>query len=292
MACPRSAAAAARLADVPVRISTVHDMDHWRLKRRLQTDKALMRWRDEVFCVSEPVRQAYIEKTGCPPEMVRVMPNGLQLSGFKASRSPDHVRTEFGIPDGNLVVGMVANLVPIKNHRGFLDTAARICSERNDVSFLLVGDGELRRELEERAEELGIRDSVVFAGARRDVADMLGAMDCFLLTSLREAFSIAVLESMTMGVPVVATNQGGVSDIIRSADGVLLVDPTDSQAMASAVMRILSDGDLRETLIRNGRERAHEFDMDRVARNTVSVYRGLLAAKSRRRAATRAASSG
>lgn len=287
-----SAIAAARLAGVPVRISTVHDMDHWRLKRRLQTDRALMRWRDAVFCVSEPVRQVYIEKTGCPPDMVRVMPNGLDLSGFQATRSPQQVRTEFGIPDGNLVVGMVANLVPIKNHRGFLEVAARIRSHRKDVSFLLVGDGELRQGLEERAAELDLRDSVVFAGARRDVADLLGAMDCFLLTSFREAFSIAVLESMTMGIPVVATNQGGVGDIIRSSEEGLLVDPTDHEAMAAAVSRIMSDRELRETLIRNGRTRARDFDMDRVARNTVSVYRELLAAKSSKRTAARAASSG
>jgi glycosyltransferase involved in cell wall biosynthesis len=275
-----SAIAAARLANVPVKISTVHDMDPWRMRRRLKTDKVLMGWRDAVFCVSEPVRQVYIERTGCPPDKVWVMPNGLDLSGFRVTRSREEVRSELGIPHEDRLVGMVANLVPIKNHWGFLEVAAVIRRRRNDVSFLLVGEGDLQAGLKNRAAALGLRDSVVFAGARRDVADLLGAMDCFLLTSFREAFSIAALESMALGVPVVATNRGGVSDIIRSREEGLLADPNDPEAMAVAVLRVLEDAELRETLIRNGRKRAQDFDMVRVARHTASVYRQLLASKS------------
>ena len=121
--------------------------------------------------------------------------------------------------------------------------------------------------------------SVTFSGAA------VGAGLGMALTIIGAGYGLgrigsAALESMALGVPVVATNRGGVSDIIRSPEEGLMADPNDPEAMATAVLRVLEDAELRETLRRNGRNRARDFDMVRVARHTASVYQQLLAAKS------------
>lgn len=271
-----SGIAAAGLAGVPVRISTVHNMDQWRSPRRIRTDRAVLRWRDAVFCVSEPVRRVYMERTGCPAGKCRVLPNGVDLESFRHLRSRDDVLEELNIPPGSRVVGVVARLVPAKDIRLFLDTADRIRREQSDVFFLVVGEGPLREDLQDHASRLGLSDHVVFTGLRHDVPDLVSAMDCFLLTSKAEGFAIVVLESMAAGVPVVGTRVGGVEDIIRSPEEGFLVAPGDGEELTKAVLRVLGDSSLAETLKVKGRQRARDFRIEAVVEDLSRAYRELL----------------
>jgi glycosyltransferase involved in cell wall biosynthesis len=268
------------MSKVPVLISTVHDMNHWSHKRsRIRTDRVLLGWRDAVFCVSKAARRVYMKETGCAPHKCRNMPNGLDISRFSEHRPRAEILGELGIGEDQKIVGIVANLVPIKNYEGFLDIAARIRSEKDDVAFVIVGEGPLRGELESRAESMGLSSNVYFLGQRRDIPDLLSIMNCFLLPSFREAFPISVLESLAAGVPVVATNVGGPGEIIHPGQEGFLADPEDTDDMAKHVLKILGDPELARTLGENGRRRVTAFEIERVAERTATVYRELLDAK-------------
>jgi glycosyltransferase involved in cell wall biosynthesis len=274
-----SGIASARLAGVPVRISTIHHHDHWRNPRRVRTDRALLSWRDAVFCVSEAVRRVYIDQTGCPEAKCRVMPNGIELEPFRRSRERAEVLSELDISPARQVVGVVGRLVPEKNMRLFVDTAARVRREREGVSFLVVGEGPEESALRDQARALGLSRSLVFTGLRSDIPDLVSALDCFVLPSVAEPFGIVLLESMAGGVPLVATDAGGVRDVVQDGKQGILVASGHADALAEAVLRILGDPALARRLGAGGLERAEEFRMERVSKRLGLAYRELLEAK-------------
>jgi len=271
-----SGIAAATLAGVPVRIATVHGMEHWGTSRQQRADRWMDRWRQAVLCVSEAVRKMYLENTDCPPGKCRTIPNGVDLSRLQDPRPRTEVLGELGIPSGNKVVGVVARLVGEKNLSLFLEAAAEIRGVREDVSFLIVGYGDQREALERQAGALGLGDAVRFTGLRSDVPDLLGVMDCFLLTSRTEGLPVVLLEAMGSGVPVVATDVGGVGEIIRSREDGFLVPPGDRDGLVSGALAILDHPERAAELQRVGRRWAEEFSIENVARKHADLYRGLL----------------
>lgn len=274
-----SGIAGARLAGVPVRISTVHAMQHWRLGRRVHVDRALIPWRDAVVCVSESVRGEYLSETACPPDACRVVYNGVDLTRFEQPSRREAIRDELGIPRDVPVVGNVARLVPLKNHRAFLHMAAAIRARRPETRFLVVGEGPLRGDLEAEAGSLGLAGVVHFTGSRRDVPDLLGAMDCFLLTSRLEGFGLVVVEAMAAGVPVVASDLGSLREILRPPEAGLVFPAGDVEAGANRVLGLLDDDALRIRLRNGGHARSRDFAIERMGEEMTRLYHELLQGK-------------
>jgi glycosyltransferase involved in cell wall biosynthesis len=135
----------------------------------------------------------------------------------------------------------------------FLNVAARIRREVPDSQFLLIGDGPLRETLEQRARQLGIADCIHFLGWRRDVAELLGLLDVFLLTSDIEANPVSILEALAAGVPVVSTRVGSVAETV-SADAGFLVAPGDASEMAEHLVRLFRNPDLARAMGLAGRQ--------------------------------------
>ena len=195
-------------------------------------------------------------------------------------REPSHV-IELGIdlerfasgkrlfdPDGPLV-GNVARLAEQKGQRTLLEAAA----ELPGVKFAIVGEGELRGELERRTDELGLHDRVLFTGARDDVPDLLATFDVFAFPSLFEGLCLAVIEAQAAGVPVVATPVGGIRETVVDGETGLLVPPQDPQALAAAIRRLLDDRELAGRLAAEARRRVHErFSVQRMVEETLALY--------------------
>jgi glycosyltransferase involved in cell wall biosynthesis len=196
---------------------------------------------------------------------VMVIPLGIDLEPFfHIKRLRGKFRSEFRIPDDTLIVGWVGRLAPIKNPALFLEVALKcreICSQ--PVCFVLAGEGELRGSLQKKAEMVGIDDSVLFIGNRRDMCSVWADMDILVLSSNNEGTPVSILEAMACGVPVVATDVGGVKEIIMQDwewttnrwhttptphPRGLLVNPQDAQMLAAAVKKLIDNEPHRREL--------------------------------------------
>ncbi|MEV6414861.1 glycosyltransferase family 4 protein [Kribbella sp. NPDC051718] len=183
------------------------------------------------------------------------------------------VREALGVSDGPLVLS-VGRLAPQKDYPTLLSVAAAVASQRSDATFVVVGDGPLKENLQARidAEALPVR----LLGHRSDVADLLGAADVFLLTSHWEARALVLQEAVQAGVPVVATAVGGVPELVR--DSAVLAAPGDAAALAAGVQEVFSDPDRAAAMRTDGLKLAAEWpDEDEVAKNLLDIYAGLVA---------------
>jgi glycosyltransferase involved in cell wall biosynthesis len=144
--------------------------------------------------------------------------------------------------------------------------------------FVLAGDGPERPALEAQARSLGIEGRVRFLGHRTDIPQLLAVSDLFVLPSLYEGLPLSVLEAMAAGKPVIATQIGGTSEVVTDGETGLLVKPRDSNALAAAIQRLLTDQDLANRLARSALDRVrHEFSSDVMVRRVSRIYQDLLA---------------
>lgn len=242
------------------------------IERRLATIS------DALIAVSPRVRDDLVERHRIAPRSrFRVVPLGLDLEPFASidDAARAEARTALGIAPSTAVVTTVGRLTAIKQHTLFLDAAARIRAGRSDVVFLIVGDGELRAELEHEAARAGVAPAVRFLGWRQDLTTIYAASDVFLLTSRNEGTPVALIEAMASGLAGVATDVGGVRDVLDDPD---LVRPFgDAGALANAVLELLRDPARRAAAAAAGRQRVlARFQFRRLVADVAALYRELL----------------
>ncbi|CAN5706192.1 glycosyltransferase [soil metagenome] len=230
---------------------------------------------DRVICVSEAVRDVVVEREGLTPERAVVIRNGVATSRSAPSGAEaDSLREELGLGREHLVVGMVANLNrAVKGARYFIEALPLMAREVPEARFLLVGEGPEREGLMARADELGVGDRTIFTGFRTDLDRLYGLIDVSVLTSLSEGLSITILESMSAGIPVVATRVGGNPELVDEGVTGLLVPPRDPESFAEAVVALLRDPARRREMGDAGRTRVREeFSLPMVAARYRSLY--------------------
>jgi glycosyltransferase involved in cell wall biosynthesis len=210
----------------------------------------------------------------------RIIPLGFDLAPFAAvdAAARSRARTELGIPDDAPVVTTVGRLTAIKQHAKLLEVARLVTARHANAVFLIVGDGELRGDLEAQAARLGLGGHVKFLGWRRDLATIYAATDVFALTSRNEGTPVALIEAMASGVPGVSTNVGGVPTVIANRDMGVLVGPDDDRGFAEAVAGLLDRPGDAAAMGARGRDHvmAH-FDSRRLNDDIERLYRELLA---------------
>lgn len=267
---------AGRLAGVPILV-TSRRIDRYgeatSVLRKLS--QLLWRWADATICNAERSRES------APPSLVArhtVIPNGIEPD--LPTRTRGDVRRELGLSEDAIVVGGLGRLVAQKNQALWIDVAADVVRTRPETRFLLVGGGPLEAELRGQISRLGIEDAVILTGDRSDVADVMGAMDIFLLTSDREGMSNATMEAMSLGLPCVVTDAGGAGELIVDGQSGYVCRRGDRATLADRLGRLLDDPQLRRRLGSSARDRVHDlFSPERMARSTEALYRRLLSAK-------------
>jgi glycosyltransferase involved in cell wall biosynthesis len=228
---------AARRLGVPVIISALHSTG-WpdgvgRLNRMLTPIT-------DAFIAVAPSHGEYLaEHEGFPAERVAVIPNGVDTGKFAPVADVAAIRRGLGIDADTPLVGIVAALRPEKNHELFLEMARRVVRQLPNARFLIVGDGMRRADLERRAAEMNITGNVLFVGSRNDVPQLLAAMDVFALTSHNEANPISILEAMSVGRPVVATDVGSIHEAVAQGQTGYLVPAGDSAQLFDRVLELL-----------------------------------------------------
>ena len=196
---------------------------------------------DRIVATSEHLRRRLLEGGLSARKVVTIL-NGVNVEALpRRGRATDDVRRELGIGPGLPVIGIVGRLVPVKNHALFLRAARAVLDRGVRAAFVVVGDGPLRGPLGDLARELRLDDHVVFAGFRADVMQVLTLFDLCLLTSNSETSAYGVSEPMAVGVPVVATAVGGVTELIEDRVDGWLCPKGDAAALAEGVCTLLAD---------------------------------------------------
>lgn len=274
-----TAGLAARRAGVPVLVTGRRSLGHYKRGRFLlrTMENLVNRWTDAVVPNSEAVRADTLRWERLDPGRVRVIHNGVAIP-----LSPPRVgwREIAGREIRGPVVCLVANLRPYKGHLEFLEAAAEVLRKVPDVWFVLVGDGQLRPEIERRAAEPDLGGRVLLLGSRTDSGDVMALSDVVALASHQEGFPNVVLEAMARAKPVVATRVGGVPEAVEAGRTGLLVPPQEPRAMASALVRLLVNPAEAGEMGRRGLARVRErFGMERMVRAHEELYEELLARK-------------
>lgn len=264
-------------AGVPVRIAHLQNC-HWRLSFRARLfDRLAFTFADAAFGCSEAVLRFYRQRMWYPTSKCYLVYNGVAANRFEKLPSKEEARRDLGLPQDWIIVTTVARLVPQKGHIFLLEAAKEIVGKFEDVRFLLVGDGGLRAELEQRASALGLAERVIFLGQRTDIPKILAASDIFVLPSLWEGLGLALVEAGLAGLPVVATRVDGIVEVVEDGRSGFLVPPGDSHALAEALRILCSDASLRERMGREGKAIAlQRFTMERIASQVAGLYRELL----------------
>lgn len=250
-----SAAALLAKRNAPALVATCHDMGTRLGQRKLRW---MFRWSlsrsARVAMVGGQVYDRYLAMKMVRPDRTITVLNGIPIErfGITAERRLA-ARTALGLPADALVVGTVGRLVALKNQGLLLELLPRLRRAHPSLRLALIGGGVLDDALKAQARELGITDSVLFAGERKQVADLLPAFDVFALPSLTEGLSIALLEASATGLAIVASRVGGNPEIIRDEDTGLLVEPANAPALEGALSRLLEDAALRGRLGSNAR---------------------------------------
>lgn len=238
---------AARLAGVPVVVHTFHGhVFHGYfspLKTRLfiLLEQLAARLANTIIVLTETQRDEIALRYHIAPlSKFTVMSGGLDLTAFAAApRKPGTFRQQWSIPPDAPLVTIVGRLVPVKNHVLFLQAAVKVRAQLPNARFAIVGDGELRADLEAQVKQLGLGDAVVFTGWQREVIPIYSDSDVLVISSTNEGTPFSVIEALAAGCPVVSTAVGGVPDLLDHGNLGALVPPNNADALAAAVVQTL-----------------------------------------------------
>ena len=260
---------ASKLCGVPLRICS----RRVNFPLRSPLSRLKYNWLQErVVTVSVSIRQTLIEG-GVRPDLIQVIYEGLDLDWIDTHQGVSVVEA-----GQKLKVGTVAHLSPEKGHHVLLEAAARIVSRFPEVIFVLVGKGELMPQLQETIRELDIEDHVIFTGFRCDSEALMKEFDIFCLPSLSEGLSSAILVAMASSLPVVATQVGGIPELVVDGETGLLVPSNDADQLAAALIKVLGSEGVRRRMGQAGRRRVEQnFTLQRKLDQTEQLYLTLLA---------------
>ena len=234
---------------------------------------------DHVFAVSQHVRLSMRY-----PKVLRFLPmapvetlyHGIDFSALDSWNTPDGIRAEFGIGPQAPLIGSVSNFGPKKGQEYLLQAIPHVRRENPGLRAILVGQGRFEPEMRRLSSSLGLDDAVIFTGYRPDAPRIASAFDVFVLPSVNEGLSIALIEAMAQGKPSVVTNAGGLPEVVRDGVEGLVVPAQDPQALAAGVLRLLADPAVRTRMGEAARRRARDFDIRRAVARMEEVYAELL----------------
>ena len=275
---------AARLSNVPIVIHTYHGhvfygyyspAKSW-LARRVE--KVMARITDKNIAISDEIKRDLLAYGIANDEDIDVIPLGVDLDPFLVSgNSSGNFRSELGLEPDTYLIGIVGRIVPIKNHRLFLDAAANVVASGISSHFAIVGDGEMRADIERYTHDLGLSDRVTFTGWRSDLPDIYTDLDALVISSDNEGTPVSVIEGMASGCAVVATRVGGLVDLLKHEETGFLVDPQDAKQLSEGILRVLSDSDYAHRIGQAATAAVREqYALDRLVSETQQLYEQFL----------------
>jgi glycosyltransferase involved in cell wall biosynthesis len=192
--------------------------------------------------------------------------NGINPAHFFISKEDKAVNAK-------KTIGIIGRLAAVKDHKNLINAFKLAREKLKNIELMIVGDGPLKQELESYVQEMGLAESVVFTGARRDIAQLLSGFDIFILSSLDEGMPITLLEAMAAGVPVIATKVGGIPEIVVDGKTGFLVPPQAPDKLAEKIYLLLENGKLADLMGKEGRKSVDEnFSIGKMVSKYEAIY--------------------
>jgi L-malate glycosyltransferase len=268
---------AARVAGIPVILASRRELFDLRSPWQRRAAKFACRLSTGVVVNSAATAADVLNAGVARRERVHTLPNCIDLRDFDVKTNLEEIRANIGIPADALVAGTICVLRPEKDLETFLRACRIVQRAIPNARFVIVGEGPERKKLEQLSSELSIGTTVSFLGARDDISDLLAAMDVFVLTSRTESFPNAVLEAMAVGCPVVATNVGGVPEIVRDENTGFLAEVGNADRIASRMIHLLQNPQLRAEMSARAVKRVREdYSVEHISEDLQNLYRRLL----------------
>jgi glycosyltransferase involved in cell wall biosynthesis len=227
---------AGRLAGTPVRLASKRSLDRYPRRSQRTATRLANAWAHRIVCNADAVSRFVLEEERPATAKLVVIPNGIRFA-----TAPMASERPAGVPSGVKLVGAVGRLNWKKAYHHLLDAAARVRAVRDDVEFVVVGDGPMRGEVEAEATRLGIRPYVHLLGEIRDARSLMRSFDVFVMSSVIEGMPNVLLEALSAERPVVVTGVGGIPEIVAHEKSGLVVPPGDPGALAAGVLRLLAN---------------------------------------------------
>jgi glycosyltransferase involved in cell wall biosynthesis len=263
---------AARLAGVPVVVSSRRDLSNltWYTPARRRILRFVQELGTHIVANAEAIKKDLVETDGFPPEKITVINNSVDTTLFRISpiKRDDVIP---GAPLSEKWVVLVGNMNPVyrgchesfKGHLDLVEASKFVCAKQPNVRFVLVGDGGVRGAIEEAVQRAGLSRNFSFLGRRRDIPSILSCCNLGVLPSHAEGLPNALLEYMAAGLPIVATAVGGIPEVIEHERQGLLVPPRNPDALAAAILRVISDEALAARFACAAQERVEDFSFER-----------------------------
>ncbi len=227
-----------------------------------------------IICVSETIRTITAPSIKDITKL-SVVHSGIDLSKYNTASRGRILVGELGLPEKVKIVGNLSALADHKDYPTFLRTATAILKEDTSIHFVIAGKGPEEKRIRKMIRDLKLIQNVHMLGFREDVVEVMQSLDVFLITSITEGLGTIVLEAFAAGVPVVATNAGGIPEMVEQEVTGLLADIGDAEALKDATLRILENPDLKKQLTDNAFHRVQDFSYQTTAEKTLAVYRSI-----------------
>lgn len=262
----------AALSGVPL-VATVHGKNYFWEKLRRRLAYQWVSRNATMVAVSENLKQFIVEKVGVDSGHVKVVYNGVDLLPHCGPDDIDQCRKELDLPTSDQIVGVVGNLYPVKGHQYLIAAIPAVLAKCPNTTFIFAGRGQLEGELKEQAHQLGVAQKVRFLGLRQDIPRILAVLHAFVLPSLSEGLSMAILEAMVAGKPVIATDVGGNPELVEDSETGYLVPSQNSQALADRLISLLMNRDRALQFGKVGQLRAQgQFSLRTMVREYQAIY--------------------
>lgn len=282
---------AAFITGVPIRVHTFHGHifeGYFGGKKTVffkMVERFLARFTDRIIVLSPTLKEQIMHVLGITDRSkLSVIPLGVETELFLNCESlKGQFKRELNLYDETRLVGIVGRLTPIKNHKMFIDAAKIIMAENGaklDIKFVVVGDGDMRESISAYAKENDLLERMVFTGWRKDLAKIYADMDVVSLCSINEGTPVSLIEAMLAGRPVVATDVGGVRDIVSHSRTGYLVQRGDARSLAGYIMQLLSNDEMSRKVGQAAREYSRKiYIRERLANDMDILYKDLLKKK-------------
>jgi len=272
---------------VPVIVHTPHGHVFWGYfgaavsRFFIALEKIAARITDRLIMLTDQEKADHLHYRISPRDKFAVIPSGVCLEAFSGLEGNEHHPEDKppAFPPGAFVIGTVGRLTAIKGQRYLLAAAAKLVREIPELLCVVVGEGEMRRELEEQAAALGMDERMIFPGWQRDVGDYMSAFDVFVMPSLNEGMGRVVVEAMAAGRAVIASDVGGLRNLVAPGENGLLVPPGDAEALAKAIRALYRDPERRRSMGEEGRKKAPAFSAGAMIMKIDELYKELLKKK-------------
>ena len=277
---------AAFLCRVPVIIHTPHGhvfwgyFTSWKTRFFIFLERVFALLTDRIITLTNQEKKDHIDVRIGREDQFRTIHSGVELKKFSESGvDPRSARENLGIPHDALVVGTVGRLIPIKGSNFLLEAAGEVIKEKPETVFVFLGEGELQKQMEKRALQLGIHERVKLLGWRPDVASIMSTYDVFAFPSLNEGMGKALVEAMAMGKPVVASNVSGIRDLVVNGENGFLVPPAQPELLAKRITYLLQNPQVRQAFGAAGKQMAGRYNAESMVEEIDQLYLSLLTEK-------------